>query len=263
MTNVFTSKYRQHNNIFITAEHASSWIPKKYEKLGLSDDEIKRSKDLYDPGVGEILKNVVNGLGASYLFSNVSRLVVDCNRGLKIGDGIGCASVVKKKMFVGDGEGEKVVDVPLNLRLNYDGVVERYEKYVLPYKERGVEIVDRLLCKFGGVYIFPIHSFYPVYMGEKRDVDIGLIHGKGVANVAQVMVRGLRLRSDLKIECNKPWSWESVGGGIFSGVCDDSRVSLIGIEVNVGIIKDDNGIKMISDLLEKAILDVVSKDVVV
>ena len=69
------------HSILIIADHASNFIPKEYNNLGLSDKFIK-SHIAYDLGVRELSLKLSKKLNAYLVTGNYSRLLIDLNRGV-------------------------------------------------------------------------------------------------------------------------------------------------------------------------------------
>ena len=70
------------NNFIILCDHASYNIPKKYNKLGLSDHNLKKHIG-WDIGALKVAKKISKNTNSTLIHSGYSRLLVDCNRSLK------------------------------------------------------------------------------------------------------------------------------------------------------------------------------------
>ncbi len=66
--------------LLIVADHASNYIPKKYNNLGLEKKDVFTHK-AYDPGVKELAINLSNKFNSQLVLGQYSRLLIDCNRG--------------------------------------------------------------------------------------------------------------------------------------------------------------------------------------
>ena len=67
--------------LLIIADHASNYIPKKYDNLGLAKKEIFTHKG-FDPGVKDLAINLSNKFNSHLVLGEYSRLLIDCNRDL-------------------------------------------------------------------------------------------------------------------------------------------------------------------------------------
>ena len=65
--------------LLIVADHASNYIPRKYNNLGLEQKDVVTHK-AYDPGVKELAINLSNKLNSQLVLGEYSRLLIDCNR---------------------------------------------------------------------------------------------------------------------------------------------------------------------------------------
>ena len=66
-------------NLLLIADHASNYIPKKYDSLGLVKKETLTHK-AYDLGVRDLAVNLSNKLSSQLVLGEYSRLLIDCNR---------------------------------------------------------------------------------------------------------------------------------------------------------------------------------------
>ncbi len=75
----FEKKNRQKKHIIFICDHASNFIPKKYNRLGLKEKDIT-SHIAYDIAAKEFCIRLTKLLGQSCFLSNFSRLLIDPNR---------------------------------------------------------------------------------------------------------------------------------------------------------------------------------------
>ena len=69
------------HSILIVADHASNFIPQKYNNLGLSQ-RLMKSHIAYDLGIKELSLALSKKLKASLVIGEYSRLLIDPNRGI-------------------------------------------------------------------------------------------------------------------------------------------------------------------------------------
>lgn len=147
--------------IVLVCEHASNHIPEAWGDLGLSD-EARMAHIAWDPGALDLARALSRLLDACLIHAPVSRLVYDLNR-------------------APDQEGamparSEVYDIPGNAGL---GAAERMRRttaiYVPFHDEAHIEIARRMALDLKPV-IVTIHSFTPVYHGQPRSVEFGIIH---------------------------------------------------------------------------------------
>ena len=155
--------------IVLVCEHASNHIPASLNDLGVST-AVNQSHIAWDPGAFEVAQTMSKLLDAALVFSTVSRLAYDCNRPPEAPDAMPARS--------------ETFDVPGNRDLSDADKNERVERYYAPFCERlAAEIARR-----NDPVIVTIHSFTPVYNGQTRDVEIGILHDSDT-RLADAMLR--------------------------------------------------------------------------
>jgi predicted N-formylglutamate amidohydrolase len=252
-------KSRKKSYILLTAEHASPRIPSGYRNLGLSRSERQGAKDLYDPGSLAVLRILEKKLDASYLYANISRLVIDCNRildGKNRGKNTFHSGALKKQLLTDCGDGEKTITIPGNSFADEKKFLQeekiRYGKYADPYKEAGCLLTDKILKIHQKALIVMIHSFFPVYNGEKRKVDIGVLYDKS-KKIGLKVVRSLRKNTTLNIGDNRPWKMSDADGGIFGHLQGKDEVGLLAFDINNKHLKSKKDIEKIAKLIYQAL----------
>lgn len=175
--------------LLLVCEHASNFIPAQYGNLQLSED-VLNSHAALDIGASDLAQAISRLLDAPLVSTTVSRLVYDCNRPF------GAVGAIPEK--------SEIYSIPGNQDLSDADARDRYEKYYLPFEKA---VSDRL-AKFNTPPLFvTIHSFTPVYHGEERNVDIGIICGQDTRLMDQ-MVRLAQDQTTLCVEANKPYGSE-------------------------------------------------------
>lgn len=140
----------------VVCEHASHFIPAQFNALGLTGDACE-SHAAWDPGAFDIAQRIAEGLNAPLVVSGVSRLVYDCNRPPSAPD----AMPEKSELF----------DIPGNTKLSQEERHSRTQTYYEPFRETLSSLVAN-----GMKAIITVHSFTPVYHGNHRAVELGVLH---------------------------------------------------------------------------------------
>ena len=175
--------------LLLVCEHASNFIPAEFENLQLSDD-VLHSHAALDIGANDLARAISRLVDAPLVSTTVSRLVYDCNRPF------GAAGAIPEK--------SEVYQIPGNQSLSDADASHRFEKYYLPFESA---ISDRL-AEFSTPPLFvTIHSFTPVYHGETRNVDIGIICDQD-SRLSDQMVRLAQDQTTLCIKANTPYGSE-------------------------------------------------------
>jgi len=175
--------------LLLVCEHASNFIPAEYNNLQLSDD-VLHSHAALDIGASNLAQEISRLLDAPLVSTTVSRLVYDCNRPF------GATSAIPEK--------SEVYPIPGNQNLSDAEARDRFEKYYLPFETA----ISNRLAEFTQPPLFvTIHSFTPVFHGETRNVDIGIICDQDTRLMEQ-MVKLAQDQTTLCVEANKPYGSE-------------------------------------------------------
>ncbi|MEM9425173.1 MAG: N-formylglutamate amidohydrolase [Pseudomonadota bacterium] len=173
------------SSIILICEHASSYIPPEMNGLGLAAADMK-SHVVWDPGAMALAVKLSEKLDAMLIASKISRLVYDCNRPPEAGDAIPAQS--------------EVIAVPGNVGLSATDKAERVENCYRPFKAAVAEAISSR----EDPVVVTIHSFTPVYHGQPRDVEIGILHDQDT-RLADALLSGLANLAPLVVRRNEPY----------------------------------------------------------
>lgn len=179
---VEVSRREASSSIVLVCEHASCYIPAELNDLGVSA-AARHSHVAWDPGAMSVAQHMSKDLDAVLVASTVSRLVYDCNRPPEAPDAIPARS--------------EAYDVPGNVGLTEEEKRARVARYYTPFRKRLASQVSR----HTDPVIVTIHSFTPIYNGETRDVEIGILHDSDSVLANAVM----RVASDYNVRLNAPY----------------------------------------------------------
>jgi len=173
-------------SLLLVCEHASNYIPAQFEDLQLAD-EVLNSHAALDVGALQLAENLSHKLDAPLISTRVSRLVYDCNRA----PGAGGAIPEKSEVF----------EIPGNQNLTEAESRARYESYYLPFE---TAVSERLTRYSESPLFITVHSFTPIYHGESREVDIGIVCDQD----SRLGERMVELAAELTTHCvrlNEPY----------------------------------------------------------
>lgn len=156
------------SRIVLICEHASAYIPERFDNLGLSGD-VLTSHVAWDPGALAVARGMSRDLDAVLIASRISRLVYDCNRP----PGHPGTMPARSEVF----------DIPGNRDVTEAEQKARHDAYYLPFRDAVAHAVRSVHKPI----IATIHSFTPVYHGQPRDVEIGILHDRDT-RVADAML---------------------------------------------------------------------------
>lgn len=145
--------------VLVVCEHASRHIPERYGDLGL-DRRARTSHIAWDIGAAELARDMARRLGAAMIAARVSRLVYDLNRPPEV------LSAVPER--------SEVFDVPGNRNLDEAARSERVNSAYRPWRTA----LDDAIRDSGVGALITVHSFTPVFHGERRETTVGIIHDR-------------------------------------------------------------------------------------
>ncbi len=172
----------------LVCEHASHDIPAVYNGLGLAEAD-RRSHAAWDPGAMAVAEGISARLNAPLVASRVSRLVYDCNRPPEAPDAMPAKS--------------ERIEVPGNRDLS---VAERHARVAAIYTPFADTLTKTIAAKPAPV-IVTIHSFTPIYKGQPRAVEIGILHDSD-SRLADTMLQTASDYCDNLVERNAPYGPE-------------------------------------------------------
>ncbi len=172
----------------LVCEHASKFIPDKFDNLGLSV-KARESHVAWDPGAFDVAVGLSKILDAPLVTSGISRLIYDCNR----------PPTAKSSI----PERSETFNIKGNTNLNKDEVSERAEKYYFPFRNALSECLGSHSRRVKSSILVTIHTFTPVFHGRERKVDLGIVHDSD-NRMADGMLNALAA-SSMNIERNQPY----------------------------------------------------------
>ncbi len=173
------------SSVVLVCEHASHHIPASFHALGLSQAN-GTSHAAWDPGAFAVAEKLSRHLDAALVASRVSRLVYDCNRPPTAQDAMPARS--------------EIIEVPGNHNLSQSDREARIDAFYRPFHAALHRVIQRIKTPI----IVTIHSFTPIYHGQLRSVEIGILHDVD-AQLANVMVQVAQSHTQAKVEINAPY----------------------------------------------------------
>ncbi|WP_380056658.1 N-formylglutamate amidohydrolase [Falsihalocynthiibacter sp. SS001] len=167
----------------VVCEHASRFIPEKFEGLGLTD-AARNSHAAWDPGAFNVAQILAIELNAPLIASGISRLVYDCNRPPEAPD----AMPAKSELF----------EIPGNTDLSPEARDSRTTAYYEPFR-------DAVAARMSGTRaLITVHSFTPTYYGEPRAVELGILHDTDT-RLADAMLKHAPDETEMLTLRNEPY----------------------------------------------------------
>jgi predicted N-formylglutamate amidohydrolase len=172
----------------VVCDHASNRIPDDYKTFGF-DPEAQKTHIAWDRGALGVARHLMRSLDAPLIWPDVSRLVIDCNR-----------PPDSATLIVTESERQPV---PANQGLSDDERCRRLAYIHAPYHDA----IDACLNERADqeIAIVAIHSFTPIYLGELRPWQVGIVFDDD-RRVADRLLEGLKGDSNLTVGANEPYS---------------------------------------------------------
>jgi len=153
----FRDPENPNNMIVITCEHASNALPDGYDWTENDRTYFADQHWGYDPGSLDMATHLAKGLKCVLVYSLYSRLLVDVNR-----------SITAQDLFRKGGDGQTV-------DLNRDITYEEEQKRIIKYHHTYYTALREVSVKIDPLYIFSVHSFTPLYEGQPRSLEVGVL----------------------------------------------------------------------------------------
>lgn len=188
---VVTTENRDGSGPFlIVCEHASNHFPPAFGTLGL-DAGTRKAHIAWDPGALGLARGLAKALDAPLVSAGISRLIYDLNRPPHAPGAMAATS--------------EVFEVPGNAGLTPEDRRERTALIYLPFHNALHAEIARRLALGRPPVIVTVHSFTPVYHGQRRDVELGIIHDAD-PTFAQAVLAEAQALTGLVTRLNEPYS---------------------------------------------------------
>jgi predicted N-formylglutamate amidohydrolase len=181
------------SSLVFICDHASNRVPDEFGDLGIPGAELQRhiAWDIGAAGVADILARYFD---APVLFSDVSRLVIDCNRAF---DDPGLIPAIS------DG-----TQIPANQDLTERERRRRWKAYHQPYHDAIEEVIAGKLADRQTPIVVSVHSMTPVMKGFARPWQIAMCSAAD-RRLNDPVLAALRRRSDITVGDNEPYTLDT------------------------------------------------------
>ncbi len=225
------------NQILIIADHASNYVSKENNKLGLPDSFLNQHI-AFDLGVKELSSDLSNRLKCKVIQGKYSRLLIDLNRDLT--DPTVIPEIVDRKI------------IPGNIGLSKSEVKLRVKKIYNKYHQE----IDRTIKNEQVKVILSLHSFNPIFKDKKRLLEFGILSNED-KTLSSIIIDQLRLQK-INVGDNKPYKGDLIGDSMYRhGLRNKLPHALI--EVRNDLLSNTTKIKRVSRLLHKIIVKSLEK----
>jgi len=198
------------NNVVITCEHASNELPDDYAWTDKDRRNFTNEHWAIDIGAFKIAQALAQELKCVFVHALYSRLLLDVNR-----------TLVADTLFRKDGDGQ---EVDLNKDMTYEEEQRRIRRFYMPYYEALREVSN----KVNPTYVLSIHSFTPLYEGQTRSTEIGVLYSHESTEFALKLNQGMDDKGYYS-EVNKPYDGLTSLGALKSVLYSSNSVERRGV----------------------------------
>ncbi len=179
------------DDFLVICDHSSNNIPLIYNNLGISKKDLN-SHRAYDLGASDVACELSKLLKCSLVMANFSRLLIDPNRGED--DPTLIPRLSEGKIIEGN--------LKISSSINDKERKKRIHQFYLPYHNQINKFITNSINNGKVPKIISIHSFTPIWKGEKREIDVGVLWDKD-DRLSKIFLNSLK---DIKLGDNKPYS---------------------------------------------------------
>ena len=176
--------------VVLVCEHASNRFPPPWDGgLGLTDDQ-RRAHIAWDPGALGLARGLAQALEAPLIHATASRLIYDLNRPHAPGAMPACSGFMTFPAMPTLSPAERLARTGR----------------ALPALSRGTVRLWSTAIGAQRPVLVTVHSFTPVYFGQPRAVEFGVIHDAD-DRLARAIARQDRLLTRLNEPTAPPTAW--------------------------------------------------------
>jgi len=237
--------------LILICEHASNALPVDWPELGGNlgiDTATRTSHAAYDIGALGLSRELAPRLaphtgGALLIHAPLSRLVYDLNRPP---DHPGALPPISE-----------VFDIPGNQGLTLAQRQARLDSVYLPFQTSVTAEIARLVMRGTRPVIIAMHSFTPVYNGQHRDVEFGILFDDD-DDIAQHLMQASQ-DCGLVTRLNEPYSAQSSVAHTTRIHARPMRLHHTMLEIRNDLITDLAGQRRIAGILAPLLITAISR----
>jgi len=177
------------SSFFITVDHASAYIPRGLDNLGVPAQELKRHI-AWDIGALAVARGVSVALDATLVAQNYSRLVIDSNRDPNVDSSICTVS--------------EHTPIPGNVGLSPEAVAARRAEIFEPYHRRIRALLDEREKAGRPTILIAQHSMTNIYKGSARSMQAAVLYNRD-RRFAELVLARLRREPGVVVGDNQPY----------------------------------------------------------
>lgn len=145
----------------LLCEHAGNRLPKQLGTLGLAEADLQRHI-AWDIGAEPVSRTLSKLLDAPLVMQRYSRLAYDCNRPPESPGAM--------------PEVSETTVIPGNKNLSAADKLSRIMAIYRPFHDAAAHLLDARAAAGVQSNVVSIHSFTPIYKGQQRHFELGILH---------------------------------------------------------------------------------------
>lgn len=177
--------------VILTCEHGGNEIPQAYLEIFRGHEDALSSHKGWDIGALILAKQLSVSLDAPLYYATTSRLLVELNRSLH-----------HPNLF-----SKFTKSLPISEKLHI------LKQFYHPYRTNVEAVIQNHLREKGKVIHISVHSFTPVWDGQARNADIGLLYDPTTAEkgFCYAWKKAILALSHMKVRLNYPYKGTADG----------------------------------------------------
>ena len=211
----------------LLCEHASNHVPARYGRLGLPEAALGRHI-AWDIGAAALGRALSAALDAPLFLGGYSRLLIDLNRPPGSATSIPAVS--------------EATPIPGNVGIPAAERAARERAYFAPFRDAVTAQLDGRERAGRRALVLGVHSFTPVFLGEARPWQAGVLYAAAGALAGRI-IAGLRRDPALRVGDNEPYRIEAEHDHTVPVHGDGRGVPAALLEVRQDLIADAAGVQ--------------------
>ena len=225
------------SDVLLVCEHASNHIPESFANLGLTEAE-RLSHIGWDIGAAATARALSEKLDASLILQRYSRLLYDCNRPPEAPSAVPPLS--------------EVTEIPGNKDLTSEQRDYRVSQIYTPFHAEIARQIEARKAAGRNTILVTVHSFTPVFMGQTRPVQLGVICHENNRFAEQFYTQAKQL-SNFDIRMNEPYGPSDPVLHMVTRHGDDQQLPNVMLEIRNDLIEHAAGQQAWAQLLAETI----------
>lgn len=177
--------------VILTCEHGGNEIPQAYREVFHGQEAVLQTHRGWDIGALSLAKLLSVSLEVPLYYATTSRLLVELNRSLH-----------HPNLF-----SKFTQSLPMSEKLHI------LKQFYHPYRTNVEAVIQNHLREKGKVIHISVHSFTPVWDGQARNADIGLLYDPTTAEkgFCYAWKKAILALSHMKVRLNYPYKGTADG----------------------------------------------------